>query len=518
MSLINNKISIRVILIVTFIAVNLLVIMGINSVLTYMNSGASRTSMLHLDKETVNTYLPNVKWESLENPGRIMEPNTLKTIEKHYLFSWVVKNKSLEDNRNEGIEDYYTQNARTNLYRTIGENSKKNLTIESTTLEHHPSLEFYSADGQLVVFTDRNVVEFQKIFQSEKLIATIQDTASYKVMMLLEDGFWRVRHIQKMKPSDFPIDTVVTAPVFKVSGKKIYKNDREFVMKGINYYPKNSAWDTFGTAFNKDTIGRDLDIIKSAKLNTIRIFVQYEDFGKADVKQEKLDKLKNLLDMAASRELAVIVTLFDFYSDYSIADWTLTHRHAEKIVSTFKDHKAIIAWDLKNEPNLDFEKRNQSNVLEWLEHLIPVIRQSDPNHLITIGWSNSAAAVQLKDKVDFVSYHFYNAIDDFEKEHGSLEKAVNKPVVIQEFGLPSDNGIWHWSGHSEKDQAVYHEKMQAQFKKNHLAFLSWTLYDFPSIPNQVAGKWPWVKSKQKSFGFLNSKGKKKPSFSHITYE
>jgi len=516
MTLLNNRTSIRAVLIVSFITVNLLLVFGISSILDYLNTGADRTSMLHLDKESVNTYLPKVIWESLENPARVMEPNTLKTIEKHYLFSWFVKNKALENNNQNGIEDYYTQNARTNLYRIIAENTKKNITVESTTLEHHPKLEFYSADGQLVVFTDKNVVEFQKVFQAKKEITTIQDTATYKVMMLLEDGFWRVRHIQKMKKSLLPIDSIKPQPIFEISGKKILKNKTEFVMKGINYYPKNSAWDTFGNAFNTDTIGRDFDIISKANLNTIRIFIQYDDFGKADVRPEKLNKLRQLLDLAATKNLSVIVTLFDFYSDYTIEDWTLTHRHAEKIVSTFKNHKAILAWDLKNEPNLDFENRNQENVLNWLEHLIPIIRKNDPNHLITVGWSNSTSAIHLKEQVDFVSYHFYNAIEHFEKEQTILENAVGKPLVIQEFGLPSYKGFWNWVGYSEEDQALYHQKMQASFKKNNLAFLSWTLYDFPHIPDQVAGKWPWQKNKQKRFGFLNSKGEKKPSFSYIS--
>lgn len=504
------------VLIASFIAINLLLLVGISSILDYLNSGADRTSMLHLDKETVNTYLPKVNWENLENPGRVMEPNTLKTIEKHYLFSWFVKNKSLENNKKEGIEDYYTQNARINLYRTISENTKNKITIETTTLEHHPKLEFYSADGQLVVFTDKNVVEFQKVFQEKNEIVTIQDTATYKVMMLLEDGFWRVRHIEKMKKTVLPVDTIKPQPIFKISGKKILKNNEEFVMKGINYYPKNSAWDTFGAAFNADTIGRDFDIIKEAKLNTIRVFIQYGDFGKADVIPEKLHKLRQLLDLAEKKNLYVIVTLFDFYSDYTIQDWTLNHRHAEKIVSTFKDHQAIIAWDLKNEPNLDFENRNKENVLNWLEHLIPVVRENDPNHLITIGWSNSTTATHMKDQVDFVSYHFYNPIENFEIEQTTLDKAVGKPIVIQEFGLPSYKGFWNWVGNNEDDQALYHQKMQVLFKKNNLAFLSWTLYDFPSIPDQVAGKWPWQKNKQKRFGFLNSKGQQKPSFSYIS--
>jgi hypothetical protein len=517
MSLINNRNTIRTLLIGSFILLNVLLLFGTSTVLEYLNSGADRSSMLHLEKETVNTYLPKVTWEEHHNVGRTMEPNTLKTIEKHYLFSWYIKNKSLQNNKKAGIEDFYTQNARMNLYRAIDYNLKNEITIESTTLKHHPKLEFYSEDGQQVVFTDKNVIEFQNVFKSKTLVTAVQDTATYKVMMLLEDGFWRVRHIQKMAKEPILNDSLKSDPEFKVVGNKIQYKKSDFIIKGINYYPKNSAWDTFGAQFNRDTIARDLDIIKDAKLNAIRIFIQYEDFGKADLKPEKLLKLKTLLDLAEAKNLKVIVTLFDFYSDYTLESWTLTQRHAEKIVSAFKNHKAIVAWDIKNEPNLDFESRDKQNVLKWLQQMISVIKENDPNHLVTIGWSNSYEATHLSEQVDFVSYHFYNAITDFEKEHSTLEKATQKPLVIQEFGIPSYRGFWNWVGSNEEDQAEYHKKMQALFKKNGLAFMSWTLYDFPAVPNQVAGKWPWQKLRQKKFGFINESGTKKPAFEFINY-
>lgn len=514
---INNKKTIRIVLISSFILLNVLVLFGLSSILDYLNTGADRSSMLHLEKETVNTYLPKVTWEELSNLGRKMEPTTLKMIEKDYLFSWYIKNKSLENNKKRGIEDFYTQNARVNLYHTIDYNLKNNISIESTTLKHHPKLEFYSEDGQQVVFTDKNVVEFQKVFKDKKLITEVQDTATYKVMMLLEDGFWRIRHIQKLGAEPFVKDTLKATPEFKVVGKKIKYNGADFTIKGINYYPKNSAWDTFGESFNKDTIANDFDIIRAAKLNSIRIFIQYDDFGKADVKTEKLKKLRILLDLAEAKGLKVVITLFDFYSDYTLESWTLTSRHAEKIVSEFKNHKAIIAWDIKNEPNLDFENRDKDNVLQWLQQMITVVKENDPNHLVTIGWSNSYEATNLEDKVDFVSYHFYNAIADFETENSVIEKASKKPVVIQEFGVPSYRGFWSWFGENNDGQAAYHKKMQALFKKNNLAFMSWTLYDFPSVPNQVAGKWPWQKNRQKKFGFIDENGKMKPSFLHISY-
>ncbi len=515
MVLINNRNIYRGFLILTFLLLNVLLLIGISKVLEYLNSGATRSSMLHLEKETINTYLPEVNWKSLENEGRKMELYTLKRIEKDYLFSWFVKNNALMTNSKQGIEDYYTQNTRQNIYNTINYNSKKEITIESTTLKHFPELNFYSADGQLVVFTDKNVIEFQKVYQNNKLVSVVQDTASYKVMMLLEDGFWRVRHFQKIIKSKFEQKFLAGSPIFRVQGSKILKNNVEHTIKGINYYPKNSAWDTFGNSFHPDTIAQDFDIIKKEKLNTIRIFIQYDDFGKAEIKPEKIDKLKKILDIAEHKKLDVMVTLFDFYSDYSIANWTLTQRHTEKIVSTFKNHKAIVAWDIKNEPDLDFENRDKTNVMGWLEQMITVIKEKDPNHLVTIGWSNSLEAKNLHDKLDFISYHFYHDIEHLEYETNTLIQATKKPVVIEEFGLPSYGGVWNlWKG-SLDNQAEYHKKIQASLKKNNFSFLSWTLYDFPFVPDQVAGKWPWQKLRQTSFGFINQNGQMKPSFQYI---
>lgn len=517
MSLINNKNSYRVFLISSFIALNILVLYGISTILAYLNEGADRSTMLHLEKETVNTYLPKITWKSLENPGRAMEKQTLATIEKHYLFSWHIKNNALKTNTEEGIDDYFTENPRKVLDTIISVNKEKKISIESTTLTHHPTLNFYSEDGQLVVFTDENVVEFQNIYQNKKLITSIKDTASYKVMMLLEDGFWRIRHCERIAKVEETVKAATIKKTFTVKGNQILKNNQPFIIKGINYYPKNSAWDMYGDLFDLDTIAKDFDIITKAKLNTIRIFVPYEDFGKAEVKTEKLEKLKQVLTLAKTKELAVIVTLFDFYGDYSVNDWTLTHRHAEKVVSSCNDFDNIIAWDIKNEPDLDFESRGKYNVIPWLTEMIHVVKKAAPNHLVTIGYSNIKAAEILKDEVDVVSYHYYEHVSLFDEKLSILEKATNKPLVMQEFGMSSNRGFWSWFGNTKEDQAEYHKKMQAVFKEKQLAFVSWTLYDFPKVPNDVAGKWPWIKNKQKQFGFIDSEGKQKPSFLYITY-
>ncbi|WP_130735761.1 glycosyl hydrolase [Flavobacterium sp. J27] len=516
MSLINNKNSYRIFLITSFIAVNVFVLFAISQILGYLNKGADRNNMLHLDKTTQSTYLPKIKWLRLENPGRKMEKQTLATLEKHYLFSWFVKNNALQTNSPEGIADYFTENPRKVLDTILQKNKEKKITIETTTLAHHPVLDFYSEDGQLVVFTDQNVIEFQNIYKDKKLITSIKDTASYKILMLLEDGFWRIRHCERMSKIPDTLQANLVKKTFEISGKKIIKEGKPFHIKGINYYPKNSAWNMYGDTFNTDTIAADLDLIKRAKLNTIRIFVPYEDFGKGEVKVEKIEKLKQVLDLAKAKELAVIITLFDFYGDYAINNWTLTQRHAETLVSTCKDYTNILAWDIKNEPNLDFTSRGKQNVIPWLEEIIHVIKENAPNHLVTIGFSNISSATILENKVDFISYHYYEDITHFEEKHNQLEKTTSKPILLEEFGISSNRGLWSWFGNSQNKQAEYHKKMQAIFKEKQLAFMSWTLYDFPNVPNAVAGKWPWIKNKQKQFGFIDVYGKKKPSFEYIS--
>lgn len=515
MSIINNKNSYRIFLVVSFLAINVLILYAISNILGYLNEGADRSKMLHLDQIAEDTYLPKINWKPFENQGRAMEKQTLKTIEKHYLFSWFVKNNALKTNTNTGIDDYFTSNPRKTIDTIINYNKLKKISVESTTILHQPKLKFYSEDGQLVVFTDEKVIEFQNIYQNKKWIATVKDTNAYKVMMLLEDGFWRIRHFEKINTTEDSITEKVIKKPFTVVGNQILKNNQPFVIKGINYYPKNAAWDMYGDLFNLDTIASDFDIIKQEKLNTIRIFVPYEDFGKANVKPEKLEKLKKVIELAKTKNLEVIITLFDFYGDYAVNDWTLTHRHAEKVVTYCKDLDNIIGWDIKNEPDLDFKTRGKENIVPWLSEMIKVVQENAPNHLVTIGYSSIDAANILKDEVDYVSYHYYEHLSLFKDKLKIVEKNIQKPLVVQEFGMSSNIGFWNWFGNTKEDQAAYHKEIQLIFKEKNISFVSWTLYDFPKVPTAVAGKWPWIKSKQKQFGFIDVKGKRKPSYKYI---
>lgn len=500
-----NKNILQGILISSYIIVIGLCVFGISALYSYLNTGAERSSILHTELKKTNQYLPKLTWAPIKNVGRPIDDQTLKMIENDYLDAWYVRHVAYKNNQKQGLSDYYTKKARQNIFSTIDLNISENTSIESTTLEHHPTLEFFSEDGQLAVVTDHNVIEYKRIYKGENLLLETTEISTYKVILLLEDGFWRIRHLVRQHVQEEKKE--INLPVF-IEGKNI---------KGINYYPKATPWDMFGAEFNVETIAKDFTIIKEAGLNTIRIFVPYDDFGKAKVKSKKLKKLKQILDAAESQGLKVMITLFDFYGDYSVLDWTLNHRHAETIVSTFKDHNAIMAWDIKNEPNLDFKSRDQSIVTAWLRHMLTLVKSIDPNHPVTIGWSNDESANILKDKVDFVSFHYYKKINALESTYKRLRTQIpNKPVILTEYGISSYNGIWNFLGNSENDQAKYHESMQDIFSKNEIPFFSWTLYDFENVPKAVVGRLPWRRNIQQKFGFISTDGTKKVSFKFIS--
>ena len=498
----NHKL-LRAILMLGYVLVICMIVFLISSLYSYFNSGADRSKILHTEIKKQTIYTPKITWKKDGNKGRKISEQTLNEIENDYLDAWYVQHIAYKTNTKIGIDDYFTKNARENIYAFIDENKKEKITIESTTLKHNTDLLFFSEDGQLAVLEDKNVIEYKQVFKDKKLILETAEISDYKLIILLEDGFWRIRHKikQASKPYNFPPITV---------------NVDSLVIKGINYYPQKTPWDMFGDAFEIETITNDFKIIKNAGLNSVRVFVPYEDFGKATVKNDKLEKLKLVLDSAEKEGLKVVLTLFDFYGNYDILDWTLTYKHASTIVSTFKNHPAILAWDLKNEPNLDFESRGKETVIAWLENLIVLIKSIDEKHPVTIGWSNIESATILKDKVDVVSFHYYEDLKDFEKSYQSLKKEIpNKPVVLQEFGVSSYSGFWWPFGLSEKEQATFHQEIQKVLTKNNLSFMSWTLYDFEEVPKEVVGKLPWRTNPQKRFGFITTEGIKKPSFKYI---
>ncbi len=494
----------RILLIGIFLVGNALIIYGISQIIGYFNSGAERASIFQRQNSRTNYYAPDTQWTASENPGRELDAFNREAIEKDYLDAWYVRHLAFDNNDHSLLDDYYTESAKENLTAFIEYNKQESIYTESTTLSHSLELELFSSDGKVIIFKDHDVRLYTRYFQNGDLIGSQNETATFKVVMLLEDGFWRIRHIEKL-----------TTAAGKTNNSSKSTTHNLPKAEGFNYYPQSHPWNTFSDEINWMAVENDFKEIKNLNLNTLRIFIGYEDFGKADVSITKLNRLTQFLDLAHQYDIQAIITLFDFYGDYSVIDWSLSETHAKTIVSQLKDHPAIYAWDIKNEPDLDFEARGKKLVMAWLENMIRCVRKTDASTPITIGWSSPKSALYLENDIDIVSFHYYEAIKDLREGIRKIGEKTTKPIFIQELGMSTYSGIWNPFGYSEDDQEAYYRSFYDEQWDGQVNYLFWTLYDFKKIPDNVAGNFPWRKNKQAHFGIINEEGTHKPAYAII---
>jgi mannan endo-1,4-beta-mannosidase len=130
----------------------------------------------------------------------------------------------------------------------------------------------------------------------------------------------------------------------------------------------------------------------------------------------------------------------------------------------YKDDPTIMAWELANEPRgID----NIEAYRKWISSSAATIKQIDPNHLVTIGSegttsSEFAGTDPEKDhsdpNIDYQTIHIWvqnwsvydpkkpdstydNAVAymlDYLKKHEAVSHKLNKPLVMEEFGISRD--------------------------------------------------------------------------------
>ncbi len=101
-----------------------------------------------------------------------------------------------------------------------------------------------------------------------------------------------------------------------VEGDQLHLNGQLFKVKGVNYYPRHAPWHRFIEAADMSEVATELDLIKQAGFNTIRIFLRYEPLftcqpEDAILNEANFAKVDKLFKLARERDLRMIVTLND---------------------------------------------------------------------------------------------------------------------------------------------------------------------------------------------------------------
>ena len=118
----------------------------------------------------------------------------------------------------------------------------------------------------------------------------------------------------------------------------------------------------------------------------------------------------------------------------------------------------IMAWELANEPR-PMRPGARERYVEWIHDVAAEIKSGDKNHLVTIGHEGSIGTegmelferVHADPHIDYLTIHIWpknwgwladgsylNKTVEYIDQHIAVAKRLNKPLVIEEFGLPRD--------------------------------------------------------------------------------
>ena len=136
-----------------------------------------------------------------------------------------------------------------------------------------------------------------------------------------------------------------------------------------------------------------------------------------------LDRVARMLDLGRKYGVRFVLVLDDYYFDKSESWFDSTHGmvyqpHLRRIVSRFRDHPAVLMWELMNEPNCSAEGQRKScldALYRWAKQSVAAIRAIDPCRPISLGtiWIggyNPVEETQFErlhriDGVDIISVH-----------------------------------------------------------------------------------------------------------------
>ena len=350
--------------------------------------------------------------------------------------------------------------------------------------DHRLQLHFYAPDGATVSFTDTYWTA-QALEAGTQTPPQFEDVRfsrrSLDVVMQLDDGNWRIHH-------------------WRVTDETALKRDRTFpnlapelaAVRGVNYVGRTHPFDDFWPTFNASEVRSSFSLAAQLNLNTVRIFVTQP------VLPETLKRLPELLEMARSKNLRVIVTLLDGYTDYKLEDLPQIWHGIAQLLPALR-HPNVLAIDVKNEAERDVKRAGWDQIRAVLGFLATRLR-SETGKPTTAGLTDPDAA--LTSNLDFVTVHQFGSLEQLETRIKTA-KQTRKPVLLEEFNfhtMPSKLP----DPHTELEQANYYARTLELTKRERIGFLAWTLHDFAD------GTMPGSREVERHLGIARADGSLKP--------
>jgi hypothetical protein len=459
-------------------------------------TGANPASAFHEPVRAPIELLSVMRWRpDPERNGRPMEPRTRQFITETYANAWSALDRAGRGDPEAPIKEYFSASALDAATKAIADG--KRVTNAISQLGQELELTFYSDDGSVVAFDApiADIVRVVGIGQEAVVVPTIE---RLKVVMLLEDGNWRVQQLYQV---DSRPNFAQTPPDPALREPKLQQL-RDNPLNGANavtIYNGNPRWDDYDPAVANEDLQRILDL----NLNSVRIFI-----AGGTLPTDALDHIVDFLDRAEAQGIRVVPTLLDGVADHSPTLWANDYPNIRTVVSRLAGHPAIAMWDLKNEPDRDDERSGGQLVVDaWLSRIGALVHELDPTTPVTIGWANASSAGRVLGQVDVVSFHHLGAADGLSTELEEVRELVgDRPIVVSEFGFAEFRGFLRGLAPMTQAQEIA-EAIRASDAAG-VSWLVWQLRD-PLEPPAKGGN-AWAQRAELSYGLLDNEGRTRP--------
>jgi hypothetical protein len=276
----------------------------------------------------------------------------------------------------------------------------------------------------------------------------------------------------------------------------------------VNYYPASHGWTTMWSAWDAVEFDRDMAKVAEVGGNAVRLIVQPQAFGFPMPTPTMQSRLAQAIDVASRHQLAVELTLFDWFSAYS--DIAGSKAWASALLAPYRDDARVFAVELQNELPVE-----NSAAVSWAAALLPhlasltgapttVSINGAPTRLSTLTAGLGTV------RPSFWSYHYYD--QNLGAGANSAFAAVKAlagpiPVFIGETGVDTlpRAGEDETTALDRQDH-FYRAVFTAARAQGLPVPAPWTLYDFTATA--IPGR---PKATEFHFGLFRADGAAKPA-------
>lgn len=283
--------------------------------------------------------------------------------------------------------------------------------------------------------------------------------------------------------------------------------DTTYAVQGVNYYPSRYPWRRFLTESHMEDIEPELKLLQDTGFNTLRIFLWNDALftcpGSGVVPVGgAFERLDGVIHAASADGFRLIVTLNDMpdLADSPLySDPLVNQQQTAFIVGRYRQEAAILAWDLRNEGDIDYGSNkgglgefSREAVLDWLAKTSARVRALDNIHLLTAGWLYDADLTAPY--VDFVSFHHWWDGNGLRSRVDVLRSQTDKPILLEEFGYSTLNMT------PDDQSRMLRGVIQAVGDEKLLGWLIWTAFDFPLDATCIRPACPSADNAEHHFG------------------